>query len=60
MCFGLFISVGSFAAQGARALPPELGANVLIASMVIVLAVMFYWLVRVLLTNWYRQVEPAS
>ena len=55
MCFGLFISVGSFAAQGGRVLPAAIRTEVLLASMIIVLAVMVYWLVRVLLTNWYRQ-----
>ena len=55
MCFGLFISVGSFAAQGGRVLPPSIRTEVLIASLFIVLAVMFYWLIRVLMTNWYRQ-----
>ena len=62
MCFGLFIAVGSFAAQGAKILPPGVGAKVLLASMIIVVAVMVYWLVRVLLTKWYaqtRQAQPA-
>lgn len=60
MCFGLFIAVGSFAAQGAKILPPGVGLWVLLASMIIVLGLMFYWLVRVLLTNWYRPVEQAA
>ena len=55
MCFGLFIAVGSFAAQGGRVLPPALRSYVLLAAIIIVLTVMFYWLVRVLMTNWYRQ-----
>ncbi len=54
MCFGLFIAVGSFAAQGAaKVLPAGMGLPVLLASMILVLGVMFYWLVRVLLTKWY-------
>ncbi len=54
MCFGLFIAVGSFAAQGAaKVLPQGVGLPVLLASMILVLGVMFYWLVRVLLTKWY-------
>lgn len=60
MCFGLFISVGSFAAQGAGVLPRELRVTVLIASMVVVLAVMFFWLARVLMTNWAGRAEQAS
>ena len=60
MCFGLFIAVGSFAAQGAaKVLPTGVGLPVLLASMFLVLGVLFYWLVRVLLTNWYRQTEQA-
>jgi hypothetical protein len=49
MCFGLFIAVGSFAAQGAQALPDWVPrAGLLFGSMSLVLAVMAYWLVRVL------------
>lgn len=59
MCFGLFIAVGSFAAQGAKVLPPGVGLWVLLASMILILSVMFYWLVRVLFTNWYKQAEQA-
>ena len=60
VCLGLFIAVGSFAAQGAKVLPPGVGAKVLLASMIIVLVVMAYWLVRVLLTNWYARANEAS
>jgi hypothetical protein len=59
MCFGLFIAVGSFAAQGSSVLPPAIRSQVLLASMASVLLVMLYWLVRVLLTNWYRRAEQA-
>jgi len=59
MCFGLFIAVGSFAAQGAKVLPPGVGLRVLLASMVLILSVLLYWLVRVLFTNWYRRAEEA-
>lgn len=48
MCFGLFIAVGAFAAQGARVLPdwiPRL--PLLLGSMTLVLAMMSFWLVRV-------------
>jgi hypothetical protein len=53
MCFGLFIAVGAFAAQGANALPPGIRIPLLLASMVVVLGAMLYWLARVLLTKWY-------
>ncbi len=59
MCFGLFIAVGSFAAQGAKVLPPGVGLWVLLASMILILGMMFYWLVRVLFTKWYGQAEQA-
>lgn len=58
MCLGLFIAVGSFAAQGARALPAEIPRmELLLSSLALVLLVMFYWLARVLFTNWYRPAE---
>jgi hypothetical protein len=60
MCFGLFIAVGSFAAQGAKALPPGVGLRVLLASMAVILGLMLYWLMRVLLTNWYSRSEAQS
>lgn len=60
MCFGLFIAVGSFAAQGATVLPPGVRLPLLLASIAIVLIVMVYWLVRVLLTKWYSRAEQAS
>lgn len=60
MCFGLFISVGSFAAQGGRVLPASIRREVFLAAIILVFAVMFYWLVRVLMTKWYARSEPAS
>lgn len=60
MCFGLFIAVGSFAAQGARALPPDTRLPLLLVSVFLILGAMFYWLVRVLLTRWYEQTERAA
>ncbi|MDZ4739262.1 MAG: hypothetical protein SGJ03_05080 [Alphaproteobacteria bacterium] len=61
MCFGLFIAVGSFAAQGAaKVLPAGVGLPVLLVSMFLVLGVMAYWLVRVLLTKWYSRAEQAA
>jgi hypothetical protein len=59
MCFGFFIAVGSFAAQGAKSLPPGVGVRVLLASMIIIFGMMLFWLVRVLFTSWWRQAEPA-
>jgi hypothetical protein len=61
MCFGLFIAVGSFMAQGADALPAFLpGAELLLASMLIVLLVMFYWLARVLFTRWAHTTDAVA
>ena len=60
MCIGLFIAVGSFAAQGAKFLPPGVGLQVLLASMILILSVMVFWLVRVLHTNWYRRTEEPT
>ncbi|MDQ0465018.1 hypothetical protein QO010_002802 [Caulobacter ginsengisoli] len=60
MCFGLVIAVGSFAAQGADALPPVVpGPALLLGSLGLVLIVMAYWLVRVLFTNWRRPSPPT-
>lgn len=53
MCFGLFIALGSFAAQGAEALPSWVPrVELLLSSLIGVLLVMFFWLVRVLFTRW--------
>ncbi len=61
MCFGLLIAVGSFAAQGAEALPAALPrGELLLASMLVVLAVMAYWSVRVLFTGWRAQKPVPS
>ncbi len=59
MCFGLLIAVGSFAAQGAAALPPAVPrAELLVSSMLLVLLVMFFWLVRVLFMRWGPPAPP--
>lgn len=61
MCFGLLIAVGSFAAQGAAALPPAVPrAELLVSSMLLVLLVMFFWLVRVLFTRWRAPAPQPS
>jgi hypothetical protein len=53
MCFALFIAVGSFSAQGVDALPASIpGPQILLASILIVLSTMIYWLARVLFTKW--------
>ena len=50
MCFGLFIAVGSFSAQGIEALPPSLPrGELMLATMALVLLTMLYWLARVFL-----------
>lgn len=60
MCFGLFIAVGSFAAQGARVLPPDTRLPLLLVSVALILGAMFYWLVRVLLTRWVEKTVIAQ
>lgn len=61
MCLGLIIAVGSFAAQGSKMLPPSLHvSDALLPSMIALLAVMVYWLVRVLFTKWYKQVKQSA
>jgi hypothetical protein len=53
MCFALFIAVGSFSAQGVDTLPASIpGPQILLASILIVLSTMIYWLARVLFTKW--------
>jgi hypothetical protein len=59
MCFGLFIAVGSFAAQGAKILPPGVGLRVLLASMALILGLMLFWLARVLFTKWYTATSES-
>ena len=61
MCFGFFIAVGSFAAQGSKMLPPSLHASrIFFPSVIVIAVVMFFWLVRVLFTNWYRRGGQTS
>jgi hypothetical protein len=60
MCLALFISLGSFAAQGSQVLPPAMRSSVLLAAMILVVGLMFYWLVRVLMTNWYGRTQASS
>lgn len=56
MCFGLVIAVGSFAAQGSKALPPDVpAAEFLLSSILLVVAIMGFWLARVLLTGWLKR-----
>lgn len=61
MCFGLFIAVGSFTAQGADALPDVVPrVELLLSSMLLVLLVMTFWLVRVLFTGWYDRAGESG
>jgi hypothetical protein len=61
MCTGLIIAVGSFAAQGVEALPRSIPrAELMFASMLLVLVVMLYWLVRVLFTGWRARTPQLS
>ena len=61
MCFGLLIAIGSFAAQGADALPASLrGPALVFGPMLLVLLVMLFWLVRVLFTRWFVRANPAA
>ena len=53
------VRMRSFAAQGAGALPPDTRLPLLLISVALILGAMFYWLVRVLLTRWAEQVQPA-
>jgi len=61
MCSGMFIAIGSFAAQGAKVLPDIVGeTHVLLLPMIAIVVVLFYWLFRVLLTNWYAGASGAA
>lgn len=61
MCFAFFIALGSFAAQGADALPEVIpGPQLLLASILLVLGVMVFWLVRVLFTGWWARAPQRS
>jgi hypothetical protein len=61
MCFALFIAGGSFMAQGADVLPAALPRmEMLLGSMLLVLLVMTYWLIRVLFTKWHVQTAGAT
>jgi hypothetical protein len=61
MCFGLFIAFGSFMAQGVDVLPAALPrVELLLGSMLLVLLVMAFWLIRVLFTNWHVRAADNS
>ncbi|NWG91891.1 MAG: hypothetical protein HXY21_05215 [Parvularculaceae bacterium] len=58
MCLGLVIAVGSFAAQGAQALPQWIpGGQLILFALAVVVTTMAFWLVRVLFTGWLT--KPA-
>lgn len=57
MCLALFIATGSFFLGQADEFPEQLrNYAVLSAPVLLVLLSMFYWLVRVRFTQWYRRV----
>lgn len=62
MCIAMFIAVGSFfLGPGARVFPKWIRqTDVLFVPVIVVIAVMIFWLVRVLLTNWYRARRNAE
>jgi hypothetical protein len=45
--------------RGPRGNTAGIGAKVLLASMIIIVGLMLYWLVRVLLTNWYARAAQS-
>jgi hypothetical protein len=65
MCLALFIATGSFLLGQADEFPEQLrNYAILSIPVLLVLAAMFYWMVRVRFTSWYRRVygkhDPAS
>ncbi len=61
MCFAYFIAAGSlFTGPGATAFPEQIReTGLLSAPEPIILAIMLFWIVRVLATRWYEG-EPSS
>jgi peptidoglycan/LPS O-acetylase OafA/YrhL len=56
MCFSLFIASGSFFLGQAKVIPKPIRILPLLAIPALLpLALLLYWLVRVLLTKWYRR-----
>lgn len=56
MTFSLFLAVAFFAIQGVQVLPPIITqSRVPLFAMLLTLALLFFWLARVLLTKWYMK-----
>lgn len=56
MCFAMFIATGSFFLGQAKVFPKPIRIIPLLAiPVVLVLVTMFYWMLRVPLTKWYRR-----
>lgn len=61
MCLALFIATGSFFLGQAQVFPEPLRNSGLLAiPVLLVLLLMFYWLARVLFTQWYRLSREQS
>ena len=61
MCLALFIATGSFFLGQAQVFPEPLrNSGILAIPVLLVLLTMFYWLVRVLFTQWYRRVYQKA
>ena len=58
MCFALFLaSISLFLGQSQVFPEPLRNSGLLPIPVLLVLLLMFYWLVRVLFTQWYRRVQ---
>ena len=56
MCFALFVAAASVFLGQPQVFPALMReGQVLFVPVVLVVAVLFYWLIRVLFTNWYKQ-----
>ncbi len=56
MCMGLFVAAGSFFLGQMQVFPEPLRKiEILSAPVIIIIALMFFWLLRVVLTNWWRE-----
>jgi uncharacterized membrane protein len=61
MCFGFFIATGSFFIGQQKVMPVWMhGSPILLALGVAPLAFLVFWLIRVRLTNWYRNNWAAT
>ena len=60
MCFAMFIATGSFFLGQPKFVPAILReTNLNVVPVIVVVALLFFWLFRVLFTRWYRA-EPAQ